>query len=109
MRVDRMDLYSLALGLALVALAVAVLAALSARIGLGKTKAAAMTWAVRLTRLGALASLLFVAFSLLFHLLTGHRPGTPQAMGAAEFVLEHPSFVAVAVIAALVLWWSRGP
>jgi hypothetical protein len=98
-----LDLYSLTLGLALVAIGVSVLAALSARIGLGKTSAAARTWPARMARVGALASLLLVAFSFLFHLLTGHRPGTPQAMGTTEFVLEHPAFVAVAVVAVLVL------
>jgi hypothetical protein len=60
---------------------------------------------LRLARFGALASLPIVAFSLVFHVLTGHRPDTPQGMAVPEFVLEHPSFVVVVVLAALVLWW----
>ena len=100
-----MDLYSAALSLALVAVGISVLAASSAWIAVRATKAEARTWLPRLARIGALASLALVTFSLVFHLLTGHRPGTPQAMAVPEFILEHPSFAVVVVLAALVLRW----
>ena len=100
-----MDLYSLALALSMVAVGVSVLAGLSALAARRASKKEARTWLPRLALFGALASLPLVAFSLVFHLLTGHRPDTPQGMAVPEFLLEHPSFVVVVVLAALVLWW----
>lgn len=101
-----MDLYSLSLGLALTAVAIAVAAAVTA-IGLRRGPRQARRWPLRLAALGALASLPLVAFSSVFHLLTGHRPGTPADMGPTEFVTEHPAFLVVVALAALVLGWRR--
>jgi hypothetical protein len=37
--------------------------------------------------------------------LAGLSALAAQGMAVPEFVLEHPSFVVVVVLAALVLWW----
>jgi len=96
------DLYSATLGLAIVAFSLSAAAALSARLG-GRRRAGTR---IRLARLGALTSMALALASLLFHLLTGHQPGSPGGMGWAELLVEHPSFAVVAVLAALVLGWS---
>lgn len=102
-----MDLYSVTLGLALAAAGVSLAAALAARLAISPAKARAGRRVSRWARAGAVASLLLGTFSLVFHLLTGHRPGTPEAMGPAELVLEHPSFVLVFALAVVVLVWLR--
>jgi len=103
-----MDLYSVALSLALLAAGVSMLAALVQWVAARKGNAGADAVPRRVARLAALASLPLVAVSLVFHLFTGHRPGTPEGMTTLAFVLEHKAFAGIVLLAALVLWRLRG-
>jgi hypothetical protein len=86
-------LYSIALGAAIAAAALSLLA----RAGrFGRARAL------------ALASLAFLILSVTVHLAFGHRPGTDQALGFVAFFREHPAFAIVGVASlALVLAFRR--
>lgn len=100
-----MDTYSLTLLLALVTCGLAVAAAVVSRFGFGAGKPPVRMRLAGTARVAAVASLGLAAFSFLLHLLTGHRPGTPEAMGAVRFALEHPALVVAMVASTLVSWW----
>ncbi len=54
-----------------------------------------------------MTGLLLAALAFVHHLLAGHRPGTPEAMNTARFVLEHPALFVAAAGAGAILWWPR--
>lgn len=93
--------YSLLLAGAIVLVTAAIIAA---GIAMFTTRRGAARWA----RWLAAGSLVLDATSLLVHLAGGHRPGTGNAMAPLRFVAEHPSFVVVAVLAAVTAFVSRG-
>jgi predicted permease len=101
-----MDPYSLTLLAALVAAGVALVApALSWRAPgrpgrrAGHRPGEASTEVLRrAARWASAAAFALALISLGIHLGTGHRPGTPAALGPAEFLRHHPMPVAVALL-----------
>jgi hypothetical protein len=90
------DLYSLLLALAIGTAVAAV--------SLG----AAMRWTSRAehvrplgrgARMASIAALGFGAASAAWHVTTGHRPGTADALGAVDFILAHRALPIVAALA----------
>jgi hypothetical protein len=102
-----MDIYSFALALAMAAVTLSVVvAAFGSRRGPGSAEAGERTRQVATT--AAWVGLGLVAISLLTHLVVGHPPGSPEWMGPFEFLLQHPSFLAVTAAAiGVVLWLGR--
>lgn len=43
--------------------------------------------------------LLFLAISVITHVVGGHRPGTPNALSAPAFIAAHPGFLIAAGLA----------
>jgi hypothetical protein len=85
---------------------VALLAALATR---ARPANSIWTSALRLVwPTGAAVAFILVGISVWTHLRIDHSErGTYGEMGAALFVVEHPVFWAVAIVAAFALWWSR--
>jgi hypothetical protein len=100
------DLYSASLGLALAGVGLSVLlVAASAALGAIRPKLKGQLG--RLAQLWAWFSLSLVAFSILYHRVIGHRPGTAQGMSWHDYLLEHTAFVVVVLTAIAVLAWLR--
>lgn len=97
--------YAPTLSASAVAAMVALLAALATR-----TRLASSIWtsALRLVGAGgATAAFILVGVSVRTHLRIDHsETGTYGEMDAALFVVEHPIFWAVAIVAAFALLWS---
>ncbi len=86
--------YSITLGLAMAASALAWIGWAAGRLAASRRR----RWARRVRRASA-AALALTAVSALVHLLFGHRPGSPQGLAAPAFVAEHQAFVWVALAA----------
>lgn len=97
-----MDAYSAALTLALVAVVVAALARIVARLAPGDEG----RWR-RLSGHASAAGLAAAGFALLLHFWVGHRPGTSEALAPIGFVLAHPTLLATLVVAGFLLWLAR--
>ncbi len=95
-----MDLYSVALSVSLVAAVASLGLALVGRFA-PKLRSFALG--------AAFAALAFVSVSMSIHLVAGHRPGSPTALGPGAYFREHPAFVITAAVAmaALVLLRRR--
>ena len=92
-----MEAYSLLLLVALLGLGVSLAGAL-----FRGRKAGVATGGVVVAWLSALAA-------LVVHLLSGHRPGTREALPAMGLVAEHPTlFGALAAATGLLIWRVRG-
>jgi hypothetical protein len=98
----RTDIHSILLALAifLLALAIAALAAFPLSAGIQRRRAVPR-WFPRAVLILLILALTFDGLSLIVHVLTGHRPGTSQAMGWQEFLAEHPAFLVVALFGLL--------
>lgn len=104
-----MDVYAPLLTLALLVISLAAGSALVALAAARESRLPLAHRCQRLGRAGALAGLAMLAAALASHLLVGHTPGTDRAMAAASFAGEHPMPVALAALAALILWRLRWP
>ncbi len=70
---------------------------------LGRWRGLASSWAVRAAWTALAAGLL----SLTVHVVFGHRPGTPEALGVAPFVAVHPAYLGVVASALAGLGLAR--
>jgi hypothetical protein len=52
----------------------------------------------------AIISLILVLFSLIYHLFTGHAPGSEIALNFLEFLREHPAFWIALILSSLPLF-----
>lgn len=96
-----MDVYSATLLIAMVAAGLALLAAIVTRL-----RAERATFTPAQQTIGLLSVLLSV-LAIGYHLVAGHRPGTPTAMSLPDFVAGHPAPLVTMVVGAAAIWVGR--
>ncbi|NNG16226.1 MAG: hypothetical protein HKM89_07055 [Gemmatimonadales bacterium] len=96
-----MDAYSVTLALALVTGGVGLLAVFSGR----AREPGQMSH--RVGRASGVFGLAFALAAFAIHFLSGHRPGSEQALGPIQFAGEHPALVAAGILAAVAIWSTR--
>lgn len=96
-----MDAYSLTLALALLAGGVGLLAMFSGRAHHPAERAH------RLGRVSGSVGLALAIAAFTIHIVSGHRPGSVNALGPIRFAGEHPALVAAGILAMATLWGAR--
>ena len=95
-----MDPYSVMLAVAMAATLVALIAVLPGCLGRTAKTERHRRSAVWASSIG----LGLVLAATAFHILSGHRPGAPEALGFVGFVAEHRALVGTGAIALALMW-----
>lgn len=98
-----MDPYSLLLAAGIGAAALALVLAIAVRVGLYRARL--VQWAP----LAAALSVLLVAVAAVFHLLTGHGPGSPAPLEPFAFLDQHLAVLVIPAVALLAVGLGRSP
>ena len=96
-----MDIYSIALALALVTGGGGLLAIFSGR----AREPGQMSH--RAGHAGGVLGFAFALAAFAIHIMSGHRPGSEPALGPIQFAGEHPALLASGILAAVALWGTR--
>ena len=104
-------LYSTTLLVALVAGALGHLAGLLALVmasrHVGENRSDAVRRLCQIATSGALACIVFAIVSGGVHLAFGHRPGSPDGLGAVPFFAIHPAYLGALFMTSTAAWFSR--
>ena len=96
-----MDIYSATLALALVASGAGLLAVFAGR---AREPGQASR---RVAQAGGALGLALALVAATIHVLSGHRPGSEEALGPIQFAAAHPALIAAGILAAVALWGTR--
>ncbi len=101
-----MDIYSLALGGAVIAVVVALVSCLiGTMFERDRRHIGADIWR-RVGTLAAAATLGLVLLASFYHLGSAHSAGSGAELGFGDFLTEHPALPLVGALAFVALWWA---
>ena len=96
-----MDIYSTTLLVAMLVAAVAVLGAVAVWFRGDGVRFR------RTARTAGVLSALLAVFALSYHLVAGHTPGTAEALGPIDFLLEHPAPLVTFLAGVATIWLAH--